>query len=92
MLSVNERAELGFPDSAQLTPPDDQCSQVANVVLCSHLPERTTSRATYETCTASTLNKGVIHVAPAPIFASLKRLDNGMLRFVEVFGGMFVLG
>lgn len=41
---------------------------------------------------ASTLHKRVIHIAPAPIFAGLKRLHNRVLRLVEMFGGVFVPG
>jgi hypothetical protein len=32
-----------------------------------------------------------VNVAPAPIFAWLKGLDNGMLGRVEMFGSMLVL-
>jgi hypothetical protein len=33
----------------------------------------------------------LVYVAPAPVFAGLKRLDDWMVCSVEVFRGMFVL-
>src|SRR5438128_2603398 len=38
-----------------------------------------------------TLDDPLIHVTPAPVLARLERLDDRMLRRVEVFRGMLVL-
>src|SRR5687768_18515902 len=37
-------------------------------------------------------NKRLIDVTPAPVFAGLERTDDGVLRGVEVFGRVLVLG
>jgi hypothetical protein len=37
------------------------------------------------------LHQYLVYVAPAPVFAGLKRLDDWMVCSVEVFRGMFVL-
>jgi hypothetical protein len=34
----------------------------------------------------------LVNVTPAPIFARLERLNNRMLRFMKMFGRMFVFG
>ena len=37
-----------------------------------------------------TLNLDLVHVTPAPIFARLERLDDGVLGAVKMFGGVTV--
>jgi len=39
-----------------------------------------------------TLYIDLVNIAPAPVFAGLERLHNGVLGGMEVFGGMPVLG
>jgi hypothetical protein len=41
---------------------------------------------------SSKLKHDLVDVTPTPVFSGLKRLDNGVVRRVEVFGGMLVLG
>lgn len=33
----------------------------------------------------------LVHIAPAPVFAGLERLDDGMFRGMKMFGGVLVL-
>src|SRR6266478_1657281 len=40
----------------------------------------------------ASVEKHFVHVAPAPALARLKRLHDGVLRLMEMFGGVFVLG
>ena len=37
------------------------------------------------------LQHHLVYITPAPVFSRLKRLDNGVVRRVEVPGGMLVL-
>jgi hypothetical protein len=41
---------------------------------------------------ASEVNLHFINITPTPIFAWLDRLDDGMLRRMEMLGGVLILG
>jgi len=41
---------------------------------------------------SSKLEHYLVDVTPTPVFSGLKRLDNWMVRRVEMFGGVLVLG
>src|SRR4051794_8814714 len=42
-------------------------------------------------CARARLDVDLIHIAPAPVFARLERLDDRMASGVEVLGGVLVL-
>jgi len=40
----------------------------------------------------SLIQEDFVHIAPAPVFARLERLHDGMLGLVKVLGGVLILG